>query len=585
MCCFCLLVAVVVVVVLVGAHTRTQHNRLLNRPTKHDAELLEFATWNAAQQRSGAARRHRQRQQQPLAHTQADDTVSLSSLGPSATKIQVPYIGSSSRQQTDSVADNVSLIYTDTESCISIAQQDARDRSPMLAQDIEQLRERIKNINRNTVHIERPSDAAAKSHFDYATLVADVAKNKQQVVQAYNAHAAQQASPFYNAPTTTSELGSSECGHSSEISSHAKVKRSPNNNNNYYDGHDSYTSNYHKALPCVANADDDDNMDCVSLASSMRSSRTYHVRSAGNDGRAIVDVIDVAAAQLPQEAAQQPKSQEQDMRAWIFDLRDNSATRIPTPPKPAKPEPPKLDEHELGQSSGGRAYYLEVRDDAHKQRREEAHSDSDNDQERVDRPSSVCAHRSKPLAGGESRADVRWSSQLVLSSSDEQPAAVAAASLGQTNRGRTRTKPSSARSTAQLATSRTASAAPGLRAASKLAQTNKSSTTLSASTRHNSEARLPTRSVSTRNLGAPSTGMTPAKSEIHLPFAQRSRSSSCLVASTRPTKYSIYGGINKPSATNKPVPRLSYSRAIGPKSFRRPETQTKTAPSRYLKTK
>lgn len=68
-----------------------------------------------------------------------------------------------------------------------------------------------------------------------------------------------------------------------------------------------------------------------------------------------------------------------------------------------------------------------------------------------------------------------------------------------------------------------------------------------------------------------------------LPFSNRYKSSPCLVGSTRSSKYSIYGGLRKPNDSGKPVPRLSYSRAIGPRLHRHVENQPK--PSRYLKMK
>lgn len=490
------------------------------------------------------------------------DTVSVTSLGPLATTIKVPY------KQPEGKAGQREMNARDEES----------DSELRFVEDLENLRKRLENINSRTITISREikdnneKKEKALEHFDYKPLVANVELapqvSRKRVVDTYNVRVIENNTPFYshynsytncqlplklsmNKPASgiaRLELTSSELGSSTksaldgeqpvstiEISNGRTGNRTDNaESNNNEAGFNLNDFVKYEAIPVLVsdvgkpdslNLNDDD--DRVSLLSScsLRSCRTYDVRSVAQDQKAQNEASDDElndVQHFPVESLDLDRlAIEKKPAAWVFDPRDGSSTAIKAPPKPKGPEPPKVDAKELAQSRGGRSYYLEL-------------IEPGKEESERQRPSSIDS------------LYTRWNSHGALSRGSNQ----------------------------QLQS-------PPVKSPTPL-ESRKSRQIKPASILYSNQSRPA--SLTNRSK-------TPTKQQqrLQLPFSgpplgNRSKSSSCLIGVTRPTKYSIYGGLRQINGDNKPVPRLSYSRAIGPKSQRQLDAQSKT-PSRYLKMK
>lgn len=506
------------------------------------------------------------------------DTVSLSSLGPNATTIKVPY-KQVIEHETKTASLNRAKPKEEHRTQLNVQMKD-RKRKPnsdemQLHEDIESLRKRLNNISstdkKNTITRER-SDADGKlerdaDYFDYKTIVATVQPTpRQQVVDAYNVRVIEHSSPFRSSQKSVNELENSITrleSLSSELSTKIVLDgqqrrrntqdNTANNNNNqngslYSDNNNEANFNiadYIKhdmtsAAEQTTRIEAMDNDDAVSLVSScsLQSARTYDVRAldepAANNLQQIADEELNDEKHFPVETVEFDGEPEGDRAkraaAWIFDPNDGSTTAIIPPPQPRTPETPKIEAktEELAQSRGGRSYYLEL-------------LEADKREAEQKRPSSIDSLYS------------RWNSHSTLSTTNnnlqfEQPSRHLTTPVNKT-------------------------------------PINNSSTNIT----RRSRQRLPASvlDLSSRKRPASSTDNGANRSSLPFggpPLSNRSISSSCLVSSTRPSKYSIYGGLKRTNDSNKPVPRLSYSRAIGPKSQRQIDAQPKT-PSRYLKMK
>lgn len=465
--------------------------------------------------------------------------VSLASLAPNATTIRVPFTS----QAQNSIP--------------------AKEHKPLVASASESVTENVKKV---------PIEVDDKDHFDYKTVIATVhsANNKpvmpkqHQVLDTYNVRVIQHDSPFLtekqqpiksvsdlSSSIARLELLSSELG-SRQTQQPQESLNNMNNNETSFNLDEYFTK--HKAMPAmvdsgIANSSFYDEDDQVSLVSScsLRSTRTYDVRTFKNNDvtpsegpeEVFIELNDDESPAEPTVVVDEEELKEKKLAAWIFDPRDNSSTAIIAPPKPPKPEVPKIETEELTKSKGGRAYYLEL-------------IEKNADAKISPRPASMDSLYS------------RWSSQGALNAATSRHHRQSTKALAKQE---LTTKPSvngQTRKSRQIVPAATiidtsATSRPQ-RSSSLMAKEN------SNSTKTNSQLRrqLP--------FGGP-------------PLANRSKSSSCLLpTSAKTSKYSIYGGLKKPNENNKPVPRLSYSRAIGPKSQRQIDAQPKT-PSRYLKMK
>lgn len=467
------------------------------------------------------------------------DNISLSSLGPNATTIKVPY---RPLEHQFSPSTNQQLHAIETKA----VEEAGGDMN--LREDIENLRTRLNNINMsNKTTVEwnhKPQNKSRLGQSNYKTVVASFQQSGPQVVDAYNVHLVQQNSPFFNQNESIGSINrlTNSTAHLQQPSSNTSTTnvRNANDestkiNNNEADFN---LSDYVKAIPVLVNSDEtgieDDGTSSISF-DSLRSSRTYDIRSAGADYRVENDEELDDEKQFPVEKVDLGKDvEEKRPAAWIFDLRDGSSTAIVAPPHIKQPSPPKIESktEELAQSRGGRSYYLELLEPSKKDARQRQ------------RPSSIDSMYS------------RWNSHSALNSYDlkKQPS---------TNQG----KPSPS--------------------------SNFSIQNASNGTRKSRQMMSPSildsngRQISSFNCNNTMDNGNNGRRQLPfsgLPLSNRSKSSSCLIGSTRPTKYSIYGGLRKPGTDNKPVPRLSYSRAIGPKSQRQLDAKSKT-PSRYLKMK
>lgn len=509
------------------------------------------------------------------------DTVSLSSLGPNATTIKVPY-KQVTEHETKTASLNRAKPKEEHKTHLNVQLKD-RKKKPnsedmQLHEDIESLRKRLNNISSNdrlnTITRDRSNAGRPEreaDYFDYRTIVATVQPTpRQQVVDAYNVKVIEHSSPFRLPQQSVNELENSINrleSLSSELSTKIVLEGQPrrrnaqegdtianNNNQNdslYLDNNNEANFNiadYLKYDITAATVEGQqttrieamDNDDAISLVSScsLQSARTYDVRAldepAANDPQQVADEELNDEKHFPVETVDFDGEQEGDRAkraaAWIFDPNDGSTTAIVAPPQPRKPEPPKIEAktEELAQSRGGRSYYLEL-------------LEADKREAEQKRPSSIDSLYS------------RWNSHSTLSTTNNN------------------------QHSEQLSRHLTTPV--------NKTPINVSSTSITRKSRQ----RLPASvlDLSTRKRPASSTGNNANRSSLPFggpPLSNRSRSSSCLVSSTRPSKYSIYGGLKRTNDGNKPVPRLSYSRAIGPKSQRQIDAQPKT-PSRYLKMK
>lgn len=446
-----------------------------------------------------------------------------------------------------------------------------------LREDIERLSKRLASFDSNTITISRNNkgsrkDTDDKKHFDYKTIVANV-KNaplvpRQQVVDAYNVRVIEHKSPFNNQQNqpvkSVNELSDSIARLellSGDVSHLNDVKVNNLDNNNEINFKLSEFTNY-KGPDGQVNNFETDNISLVSSCS-LRSSKTYNVRTIGDsDNRIELDDELNDSRHFPvqnfnainkesdngerehtknnfEQQSLEGKEDEDGKRpaAWVYDLRDGSSTEIVVP-RPKKPESPKIDSktENLAESRGGRSYYLELIEPEKTQEAQKIIK-------RRPRPSSIDSLYS------------RWNSHSTLS--------------GSFNNQSINQQPDKSPSVFVLNTK----------------DTRKSRQIMPASILDANSRPI----YSTSSIINNTHHQQPVRRQ--LPFAgptlnNRSKSSSCLAGSTtaRQSKYSIYGGLRKPNNDDKPVPRLSYSRAIGPKSQRQIANQPKT-PSRYLKMK
>lgn len=411
-----------------------------------------------------------------------------------------------------------------------------------LRSDIDNLRKRLESIKQEEQN---------KKRFDYKTLVAEVPQaSQQQVVGAYSVHHIEHNSPFQQQIVSGDGIASSE------------TQKTSNENNNEKNFNLSEYMKRSSQLPVeISIAEwkmkqpEEDRVSLISSNESLRSTRTYNIRTTSTisgaqdqrlhdfdnanpeDNNINDDSKDTTSGIETDGRSNITTSIDNERRpaAWIFDLRDESSTFIAAPPKPKGPEPPKIETEELAQSRGGRSYYLGLIEN------DKPQGEAIKSTGQRERPSSIDSLYS------------RWNSQGNLAAArrrDYQSTATGA------NKSHTLTKSTDRQS-------RQVSNIP-LSSSSNMRPTMKSST-------------------SNGNLALEN---NPAKRR-QLPFGgqlltNRSKSSSCLLAPSTRSKYSIYGGLKKPNDTNKPVPRLSYSRTIGPKSQRQLDAQPKL-PSRYMK--
>lgn len=511
----------------------------------------------------------------------------MSSFGPNATTIKVPYkpenhlVVEKKKIKREHNGKHVKKYQT-------LGEKTKGSGNMNLREDIENLRKRLASID-GSATITRDNKEGAKKkndtnkqHFDYKTIVANVKAAplipRQQVVDSYNVRVIEHNSPFNNQQhqpvKSVNELSDSIARLellSSDLNNGEQVNNGTNNldNNNEANFKLSEFIKYRK--PNNLEIDD------ISLVSScsLRSSRTYDVRATGDvylDNQVQVDddldderhfpieVQNFDSTRRENDNTEKETSAEKNFNrnleqededgkkpaAWVYDLRDGSSTAILAPPKPKKAESPKIDAktEKLGESRGGKSYYLELIEPEKQQQLQR--SQAQEFIKRRPRPSSIDSLYS------------RWNSHSTLSgSSNNRP-----------NNQQHNSTPDKSPSISILNTK----------------DTRKSRQIMPASILDsNGRPIYSTNSINNNN----STQQTPIRRQ--LPFAgptlnNRSKSSSCLIGSARQSKYSIYGGLRKPNNDNKPVPRLSYSRAIGPKSQRQIDAQPK-APSRYLKMK
>lgn len=265
--------------------------------------------------------------------------------------------------------------------------------------------------------------------------------------------------------------------------------------------------------------------DCTSDDGSLKSTKTYDIRAIRLPEVNLNQPRQAISETTTTQAGKTDADELGDARAWIFDPTDGSSTRIEAPPKAAGRQPEGAElaakTEQLGESRGGKSYYLELVD------------------------------KNQPHRPKEPARFSRWRSmqQLGLAAKTASPAAKAAPVSGPLKAA------VSSRQLSRLASKPSASASAN--ASQRRAMAASSSNLLLASNRcNNLLASRPCLSASTSSIGCPS----------------------------KSSKYSIYGGLKKPDAAAKPVPRLSYSRAIGPRLHRPKEPQLKQ-PSRYLKMK
>lgn len=508
------------------------------------------------------------------------DTVSLSSLGPNATTIKVPYkpelLNESDKVESHkrSKRKHNKTLYSSQDSTLKEGTKESGLNEMNMQEDIEKLRKRLASINSNTITISRDdkakrrdkNDRDKQQHFDYKTMVANVQPAplvpRQHVVDAYNVRVIEHNSPFNNKQhqpvKSVSELSESiarlELLSGDNLEASGREVGGTFENNNEVNFNLNEFIKYNKPIDLINNLEND-NISLVSSCS-LRSSRTYDIRAQDQTLQDDEDFND--AKHFPVEVRKfdstnqmdnneddenkQEEKQDEEKRgaAWVFDLRDGSSTAIVAPARPKKPELPKIASktEDLAQSKGGRSYYLELVELEKKQQERPKQQEA----RKRPRPSSIDSLYS------------RWNSHSTLSGvgnnqHHSSPSKSPSISISKLN-------------TENVRKSRQIIPASILDANSR--------PICSTSSINQSNTQLPTR----RQLpfsGSPG-------------LSNRSKSSSCLIGSTRASKYSIYGGLRKPNSENKPVPRLSYSRAIGPKSQRQIDAQPKT-PSRYLKMK
>lgn len=519
------------------------------------------------------------------------DSVSLSSLGPNATTIKVPYNPEQlvDKKRSKRKHDGMEESQKGLKQQIKAGQDNLKDMN--LREDIEKLRKRLENIDSNTITISRgnnysrESNGSNKQHFDYKTLVVNVQAApiipRQQVVDAYNVRVIEHKSPFNNQQNqpvkSVNELSDSIArlellsGEASNLDGGGQVNYHMDNNNEANFKLNEF-SKYKKPGEFMNNNLENDNISLVSSCS-LRSSRTYDVRNTADlDNRNEIinhDELDdekhfpvemqnfdltminkeqhnkIESVQNRENEKNYENENDKRPAAWVYDLRDGSSTAIVAPPRPKRPESPKIDSktEDLAESRGGRSYYLELIEPEKKQQQAQ----------------EIIKRRPRPRPSSIDSLYSRWNSHSTLSGSSNNRS---------NNNQQHNSTPDKSPSVSILNTKDTRKLRQIMPAS--ILDSNSRPIYSTNSINNNSTQQLVTR----RQL--PFAGPT---------LSNRSKSSSCLIGpTTRQSKYSIYGGLRKANNDNKPVPRLSYSRAIGPKSQRQIDAQPKT-PSRYLKMK
>lgn len=490
---------------------------------------------------------------------QTDDTVSLSSLqSPNATKIKVPYQRIIEIERERANSQRASFHRVDQPApALAEASQERTSSEMSLQEDIESLSKRLASISQYQQYQKQQQQQQLNGgleqklgptqHFDYKTMVANVPA--RQVIDSYNVQIKQQNSPFHsrlqqaqmdkgasNQPTTMTLVNTDQ----------SMTTTTPPDNNNEANFNINHYVKYHATPALVdqslqsSNGDDEEDRLSQNSSCSLQSARTYNIRKldrkqeewadAGRETRAEGDSQGASrAGESGALAFDENGNGNGKPTAWIFDPRDNSSTAIVAPERPKRPETPRVDSRteELNQSRGGRSYYLELVETGEKAA-----------PARRQRPSSIDSLYS------------RWNSQGALNHPACRPLSSANARQNPTRQA------DSSASQNRLVSSRA-----GLEKAAA------STATTAATTAGKSRPFMQRRQLP---FGGPPSSL-----------GDRSKSSSCLLSVTKPSKYSIYGGYRKPGESNRSVPRLSYSRAIGPRSSR--VDTTPAAPSRYLK--
>lgn len=537
--------------------------------------------------------------------TKLYDTVSVSSLkSPNATKIKVPYrriIEIEQEQQTDQEGREKSPVSSAKNRVNHKTSALEKSSSEMSFQeDIESLSKRLARISREKAkddELDGDNDQSdskrQQQHFDYKTIIANVhpaSAKHQQIIDAYNVRLIEQNSPFYSkqvdspnqynkdnntgtATTATTTLVNIDSHKDNNnvanfsLEDYVKYHATPalvDNQSLHSNGYQTFNNNNNNNNMHDGDNDDDDDEQISQISSvSLQSARTYNIRKldSSNDHQQQKQLNSSTnkhfeTGQLPNDtnsnqrigvSSNETNNQAEDDQkenidrenqsereaaelafdengngkpaAWIFDPRDGSSTVIVPPARP-EPEVPKIDSktEELYQARGGRSYYLELVE-----------------------PNEKSAKRQRPASIDSLYS--RWNSQGALNT--------AASSY----------RPLAPASTARHNLPRLAGSTVGQRMKSQDGVNKKEATTVAG--QQPPRRQLP--------FGGPPSLM-----------GDKSKSSSCLLSVTKPSKYSIYGGFRKPDEGSKPVPRLSYSRAIGPRSQRALDNQPKT-PSRYLK--
>lgn len=557
----------------------------------------------------------------------------MASFNPNATTIRVPYNRSTQTQTETQIPVELSK-----KSSEQMALKSCEPSSELSR--LHNLRDRLDSIAQTKGSTKNNQEQI--DHFDYRTIVANltpIQHNNVQTIINNNVHSiTQQQSPFMNShnisnfndvtkvslvatknPTTitTALLASSSSGFGSELGRESEA------------GSLSAASSDHKPYMLkqfIRQPDEpmtkvtrvqlnndaqslmlSDIVDSRSISSeslnSLKSCKTYNVNretSANADANAnaneteLNDDADLDAIQ----SEQQVETFDVCSRApaWIFNPNDGSSLMLKPPPKPTKPPTPETKTEQLAESRGGRSYYLELIEPSEEKKSEQT----------TTKPKLIINSRVPINNKNRSMESLysRWSSMNTLNNgqnnnNNNNAINETYATHAANNRRRNNTQlkcatndhePSNNNNNKLKLQSQLAKSTPKLEITNN--QTNLSCNrqqalkkSLSRSERQICPAKLLIDNEAADNEDAESSSRFNRMSQVDIPFALRSsKSSSCLASAVKPSKYSIYGGLRTKDL--KAVPRLSYSRAIGPR-LQRPNglQQVKTLPSRYLKMK
>lgn len=535
-----------------------------------------------------------------LAQEQCDD-ISVASLNPNATTIRVAY---NSSNKSNKMAQRPSAL----KSC---------EPSAELSR-LHKLRDRLHSIQTS------PQSSWKPHHFDYRTIVANlspyqhshnnVPTHKTTIIN-NNVHSIIQQWPFMankkscdqvtklsvngtnlNAAPAATLVASSSSGFGSEIGRESEELSSAGEkcymlkqfmNQQQQQASDFQNPNC-KLVSCVqlnnglvlSDLEQTDRQSISSECCSLKSCKTYNVNRHLATQQAALDNCHHEQDDDAMQCEQQVETLETCSRApaWIFNPNDGTTFLLKPPPRPPKPATPETKTEILAESRGGRSYYLELIEPAEKETPE-----SPETKVKLSKKQFVSSSRVPINSNNRSMESLysRWSSMNTLSSQGDclnaarnkrKPTQPETTKLASSNRLRAQSQ--LAKSTPKLLNNPTI-----IKTNSPPRQTLKKS--LSRSERQICPAKLLIDDAENDATGA---GMS-SEPQVCIPFGLRSKSSNCLATNAvKPSKYSIYGGLR--TKDPKVVPRLSYSRAIGPR-LQRPKglQQVKTLPSRYLKMK